>query len=314
MTGPSRARGCTAGRASRRGWRLGSNAGLPRIGRPADTGRFGPEMAALLRHGESVAGRIGHRYVEAAHLWHAVASGRGRAWALCGADVDGAGPRPSSTRRSTFIDPALDPRHSVATDDASATAAPRSRGPVGEVRRESERRRDRFPPGLHRRTAGPAWNQQPPDLVRRATRSRCGGTSTPTRGGGQSVRRRASRSERCHFPSAVQPGARGADRPAWSNSCRTHSGMIHGSGIPGAAPSPAIERVATSSSTAGSGSSTSMPTATTFAPQTGGRSAIDIAYFTKVPKRLPGRPKTEALPMPPFPILDWPDRRYVPED
>ena len=36
--------------------------------------------------------------------------------------------------------------------------------------------------------------------------------------------------------------------------------------------------------------------------------------FTKAPKRLPGRPKTEALPMPPFPILDWPDRRYVPED
>lgn len=34
----------------------------------------------------------------------------------------------------------------------------------------------------------------------------------------------------------------------------------------------------------------------------------------KMPKRLPGRPKMEILPMPPFPLRDWPDRRYVPED
>ncbi len=34
----------------------------------------------------------------------------------------------------------------------------------------------------------------------------------------------------------------------------------------------------------------------------------------KMPKRLPGRPKMEILPMPPFPLLDWPDRRYVRED
>ena len=36
--------------------------------------------------------------------------------------------------------------------------------------------------------------------------------------------------------------------------------------------------------------------------------------LTKVPKRMPGRPRTRILPMPPVPMRDWPDRRYVAED
>jgi len=32
------------------------------------------------------------------------------------------------------------------------------------------------------------------------------------------------------------------------------------------------------------------------------------------PKRLPGRPRMEVLPMPPFPLRDWPDRRFARDD
>ena len=45
----------------------------------ADTGRFGPEVAALLINAESIAELVGHAYIASSHVWHALAS-----------DVDGA--------------------------------------------------------------------------------------------------------------------------------------------------------------------------------------------------------------------------------
>ncbi len=41
----------------------------------AETGRFGPEAAALLRHAEALAEALNQGYVDTAHLWHAIASG-----------------------------------------------------------------------------------------------------------------------------------------------------------------------------------------------------------------------------------------------
>lgn len=57
----------------------------------ADTGRFGPDVAALLAHGEALAGRLGQGFVESTHLWHAMASGvagPALADALCSLGVD----------------------------------------------------------------------------------------------------------------------------------------------------------------------------------------------------------------------------------
>lgn len=80
----------------------------------ADTGGFGPDMAALLRHGEAVAARIGHRYVESAHVWHAIASGV-------------AGPGPRQALVSMGLDPGLIDEALLVIDPNTTTPTRRRR-------------------------------------------------------------------------------------------------------------------------------------------------------------------------------------------
>ena len=281
--------------------RLGSSAGRPRIGRPptpaasdrrwrhccATPSRSPARLGSRLRRGGAHLARGGVR----------ASLGPGCSAALTSMGLDPALIEEALAFRSI---PALIGATRSRRMTPARTAAPRSRGPVRAVRRQGEgRRRSTSLLACIDEPPGRAWQRRrPPDLC------------TPS--DVVSIRRNFDadscaaarlRRPRSTFASDATPeatssrGARGADRPAWQRPrARTDSVIDPWDRHPwgsrlrrdarGSAPQAGrlalvlLHRCAT---------------ATTFAPPTGGRSAIDTGSFTKVPKRLPGRPKTEVV-------------------
>ncbi len=275
-----------------------------------DTGRFGPEAAALLLHAESLAGQVGHPYVSSVHIWHALASGLG-------------GTPLAEAIRSMGLDPGLieewfrriDPglgasrarRMTLATQNR-LEAADKAVRTVGRTRVLStdvalafaDSHRDRDGSDDHLIAYGERRGLDTAELRRRISVVA------------------ADPETHADFPFTPLPKRqsprRTAKRPAWLDLAPNPLGH-----------DPWVRR----------------PWGAAFAVTREGRHltlddkhwfffadadgffvrAADgrpVGYryrvLHKVPKRLPGRPKMEILPMPPFPLRDWPDHRYVRED
>ena len=94
---------------------------------------------------------------------------------------------------------------------------------------------------------------------------------------------------------AASPGVDGSrTRIRW--------GTTRGSAMDGGAPSRSPATAATSRWTATTGSSSSTPTGIYVRSRDGRPVGYRYRVLTKVPKRMPGRPRTEVLPMPPVPM------------
>lgn len=276
----------------------------------ADTGRFGSEAAALLLHAESVAEQVGHAYISSGHVWHALASGVGGtpiAEAIRSMGFDPA----TIEERLRRIDPGLGSSRSrrmtpatqnrlEAADKAVRTAGRRGVLPTDIALAFVDSRRDRSGSDDHLIAYGERRGLDTAELRRRITVVA------------------ADLDARADFPSTPlpkrRPPRRAAKRPTWLDLAPNPLGH-----------DPWVRR----------------PWGAGFAVTREGRHltlddkhwfffidadgycvlAADgrpVGYryrvLHKMPKRLPGRPKMEILPMPPFPLSGWPDRRYIRDD
>ncbi len=275
----------------------------------ADTGRFGPEAAALLRHAESVARPVGHAYVSSVHIWHALAS-------------DVGGTPLAEAIRSMGLDPSTIEEWFRRIDPGLGASRARRMTPATQERLEAA--------DTAAWTAGRA-RVLPTDVALAFVDSRRHLRESldyliaygERRGlDSAELRRRisvvaADPEARADFPFTPlpkrRPARRTAKRPAWLDLAPNPLGHDPWVRRPwGAAFAVTREgRHLTLDDkhwffyTDGDGF---------FVRAADGR-PVGYRYrvLHKVPKRLPGRPKMEILPMPPFPLRDWPDHRYVRE-
>lgn len=272
----------------------------------AETGRFGPEAAALLRHAEALAEALNQGYIDTAHLWHAIASGvagDALAAAVCSMGLDpgtiGAWlamhvvPRSSSRRMTPWTQDRLEAADRLARD-AGRTEVPSADIAIAflDSRRQGRHSGDHLIAHAEQRGLD---TQELRDRVGRAgAEPEASFVLTP-------LPKRRPRSRRRRRPAwmVLAPNPLGHDpweRQGWGSAFAVTSDGRH-------------------LQADGYWWFFHIDADGFYIRSRDGR-PVGYRYrvFKKVPKRMPGRPRTRILPMPPVPMRDWPDRRYDAED